>query len=347
MALTDMELAYLLTTHSRGVYQAIFQPAQNRKKTDSIYQKVFVRCVCFPPAKKEDFEKYLLIQAKKYSKGISPAKDPLPTSKEMELLEEETLALMREARDHEGILQKPRKKWRTVHTALSAVLALLIAVTVTLTALLSGGGKTYIDEQGSAEDLLAPPSTNQTGEQKPSPQPPQTPAEKDPLPPEIIQNSTTATYTALGDFIRALEQKNAPGYGKYYYNTRPLLLLPSRLPDGAVFRCLYLDIESGNYSYSFRFEDQKTLYLLEFDVKAKLPATAMEVESKIAALREEKVDVTRQGITLTAAFGEDSVTATLTAPKSEEPIDEKIVKKIFDSIALERCSAENPFLNID
>lgn len=350
MAYSDMELAFLLTAYGQKLYEIALAHTNHKENALEILQKVFLELICFPPAlsEKQTKEAWLMERTKKLCKGYPKDSSHLPLHEPLsEEDEDELLALMKEARDHEGILSKPQKSKKLLYITLSAAGFLLI-ITITLIALLSGGGKTYIDEQGSADDLLAPPTNQQ--EQQPNQDPPKqelpapTPNEEDPLPPEIINNSSCVTFTSLSEFVAAIEQRSAAGYGKNYYNARPLLLLPSRLPDGAIFRCLYLYPESGDYSYSFRFEYQKNLYLLEFKVDAALPATAMEVSDYTAAVRKEtpKREVAENILTYT--FGKDRVTATLSSPKSEQPIDGELAKKLFSTVILERCSPVNPFL---
>jgi len=349
MAYSDLELGFLLTAYGQKLYEIALAHTNHKENALEILQKVFLELICFPPSlsEKQTKEAWLIERTKKLCKSYPKDSSHLPLQEPLtEEEEDELLALMQEARDHEGLLSKPKKSKKPLYIAVSAAGFVLI-IAITLIALFSGNGKTYIDEQGS-DDLLAPPTNQQEQEQNQDPpkQEPPAPApnEVDPLPPEIINNSSCVTFPSLSEFVAAIEQRSAAGYGKNYYNARPLLLLPSRLPDDAIFRCLYLYPQSGDYSYSFRFEYQKTLYLLEFKVDAALPATAMEVGDYTAAIRKEtpKREVAENILTYT--FGKDRVTATLSAPKSEQPIDEALAKKLFSTVILERCSAENPFL---
>ena len=349
MAYSDLELGFLLTAYGQKLYGIALAHTNHKENALEILQKVFLELVCFPPVLKENQTKeaWLMERTKKLCKAYPKDSSHLPLQEPLsEEEEDELLALMQEARDHEGLLSKPKKSKKPLSIAVSAAGVFLI-IAITIVALLGGKGKTYMDEQGS-DDLLAPPANQQEQEQNQDPPKQENPApapnEVDPLPPEIINNSSCVTFPSLSEFAAAIEQRSAAGYGKSYYNARPLLLLPARLPDDAVFRCLYLYPQSGDYSYSFRFEYQKTLYLLEFKVDAFLPATAMEVGDYTAAIRQEtpKREVAKNILSYT--FGKDRVTVTLSAPKSEQPIDEALAKKLFSTVILERCSAENPFL---
>ena len=343
MAHSDLELAYLLTAYGEQVYGLALARTKDADQAEAILQKIFIELVNFPPCLEEEaLLAALLKKAKKLSpaaKEESAAPAPLP-----EALEEELLALMKEARDHEGILPPPSKKWTKIHTIAASCLGFLLILGLIFGLIFGGSGQKITDESGS-DSLLKPAPQQQAAppaEKDPAPAQPKPEAKLYPF--EIIESESCKTYLKLSAFIEAIAERSAAGYGVSYYNAQPLLLLPSRLPDGALFRHLYLNPQTGNYSYSFQFEAGKTLYLLDFEVRHALPASAPAIEEAISALREEKTARSIKGATLLATFGKDQISATLSAPESQEPIDEKIAKKFLDRILLERCSMDNPFL---
>lgn len=92
--------------------------------------------------------------------------------------------------------------------------------------------------------------------------------------PVVIDTADTKTYLSLGAFLNAINAMETPGFGTNYLNSKELLLLPASLPEGARFRCLYLDTVSGDYTYSYLLESG---YYLEIKVSADLPKTADEL----------------------------------------------------------------------
>lgn len=348
MAYTDLELAYLLTAYGQEVYGLALQKTKDPEKAEAVLQKVLIDLVNFPPAL--EGEALLAALLKKTQKLCGGQKaEAAPPAPLPEAVEEELLALMKEARDHEGILPPPAKKWSKLHTVGAACFGFLLVIGLTLALLFGGGGEAITDEGGS-DSLLKPlPNQQTTPPADDTPDPPQTSLDPaDQLYPfETVESDTCTTYTDLSAFVAAIEVRRAPGYGSGYYTARELLLLPNRLPDGALFRYLYLNPQTGNYSYSFQFEYQNTLYLLDFEITQTLPTSALGMADAIEAIREEKTTRTLAGTTLSATFGKDRITATLSAPESDAPIDEKIAKKLLEQTTLERCTQENPFLKVE
>lgn len=343
---TDLDLIYWLSAHGEALYGLALARTEKKEHAEQILQKIFVDLVNFPP--RLEGEALTAALSKNIMKQTRGSKilsaDPVPLPKE---LEEELLALMVEAREHEGILPPPAKKWRKEHTIWAACLGFLLILCLSFTLLFGGGEKTITEEIGSG-DLLKP-IPNQQATPPQEPQPPQPlPDEKEELYPfNIIESYACKTYTELPSFVAAIEARNTPGYGSEYYNARELLLLPTRLPDGAKFRYLYLNPQTGNYSYSFQFEEKKVLYLLDFEVSQVLPSSALSMEEALQGIRNEKVTRSIKGASLSCTFGNDRVSVTLSAPKSKKAPSSALCKKFLDVTIIERCSLDNPFLQAE
>ena len=288
-------------------------------------------------------------------------------------LQQETLALMQEARDHHIQPHAPAKKWRLSYTlALASSAAAVLICTVMLSFWISPKGEQINDLQGEA-DWDAMDSENQfsngmangntaedqdqmqtndeaekdLGENSNADDASKSESLTDPYTPEFISNAQTETYKSLAAFTQALAAKTAPGYGKHYYNTRELLIVPSRLPDGARFRSLSLNIVEGTYSYSYLITANGTPYLLELTAQVQPPKTLSELQQQKEAIAQETVTVTKAGNSRTYQFGEtDQMTLWITPASGDLLPDEATVDLLLTPFELERCTLNNSLLNM-
>ncbi len=319
-------------------------------------------------------------------------------------LEQETLALMAEARDHQAKEPESIPHRHRVYAALIASAAVL-AVTVTVTAfvlhgrlpakeddvgifpglssgaaskgqLISGssdqadsatsGDSTANGQTGSAGskaqggDSTAgssnPGSTengatavnNGSGSGSTGSSSESTGASAaDPRVPAIINNSTTRTYLSISDYLTLLDNKTAPGYGKSYYNTRQLMIVPASLPNKAHFIQFQLSPKTGAYCYSYWINYAGADYLLQVDAQVLLPGTLREVTLQLEQAKSEAVTMEEQGNRRTYSFGDkDKVLVTLTKIGDDTPPDMALTQAILEKFSLERCTPGNTLVNL-
>lgn len=223
-------------------------------------------------------------------------------------LQQETLELMQEAQNHRPAPEPPRKTRKAAYTVSLAGTAAAVLLCMVLAPYLAKKSSIYEEDEGEwnvvgESDMSFSDDFN--ADQEPSSPKPEDNADEDkkadasskydesdlksesstadeieaentasPNAPVILDTADTKTYRSIGAFITALEQMDAPGFGTAYLNSKELLLLPASLPEGARFRCLYLETATGHYSYSYLLENG---YFLEFKVRANLPKTAEEL----------------------------------------------------------------------
>jgi len=158
----------------------------------------------------------------------------------------------------------------------------------------------------------------------------------------VIPEKTFESFDAL---ITALKNKSAPGYGKNYYLSRDLLVVPATLPDGWTFGGVTLDPENGRYRYEYRVQDNGVDYLLTFAATADAPKTLAQLHTQQQALATETVTVTDTENTRTYQFGDSqSLVVTLTAAADQPLPTSQDVARILSGFAPERCSLNNPNL---
>lgn len=285
-------------------------------------------------------------------------------------LEQETLELIAEARSHHSDppqTEKSSRRAAIIASCVSAAVVLLIAAAVCVVVL--HRGRVYDDAPGDFSiNTPEPPSVDNTpkDEQTPAPKP----EVVDPYAPEEINTEEQHTYASIAAFLAALDDKSAPGYGQHYYNARNLILVPARLPDRAVFRCLYLYSQTGQYEYSYRVAYEGEQYLITVVSKITPPGTAIAVQDHQAAIQTEEVTFTDEGNQRTYVFGEhDRATVTVTRlianteeeepdtpeeeptePAEPEPDlsvpDAEVAAALLKQFALERCTLTNELIQM-
>lgn len=184
----------------------------------------------------------------------------------------------------------------------------------------------------SEHSMTAPPADSSEEEKSPSE--------------DKVVPSAKEEYASLSDFSDALSKKTAAGYGKNYYNTRELLIVPSLLPDHAAFQYLQLNGEDGTYSYSYFFTANEGTYRLTVEVQTAAPQTLPALTNKLNGLSEETVGLSKEGNTRTYLFGEDRAEVRV-APLSGNLLpDEATMDLLLQQFQLERCSKNNELLGL-
>lgn len=202
----------------------------------------------------------------------------------------------------------------------------------------SAGDILYGSGTSSGEENDAPEDEGQSTE-------PALPA--DPYGPEISQEKNVETYLSIRDYLDALTQKTAPGYGSNYYNARELLIVPNLLPDGARFRHLYLNTRTGKYSYSYHFTKDGKDYIIDVEVNVVTPKNLNELRLYKEHAAEEEILTAKDGDRLYYQFGEqDLVTVTLTDVTATVPLTTDETAALLTQFDLERCSLLNPVLDM-
>ncbi len=163
--------------------------------------------------------------------------------------------------------------------------------------------------------------------------------------PEKLNTGGYRTYLSIKEFADALDKRATMGYGNRYYNARELLIVPSKLPN-CRFRQLYLDSNTGAYTYQYTVLNGP-LYYLTIENKSQRAANLQQLKEQISDLEGETVNVTREGNKAVYTFGSEVVTATLTVAGSGSiEIPQDHIDKIFDSLALTRCTLDNQLLEM-
>ncbi len=190
------------------------------------------------------------------------------------------------------------------------------------------------------EDNKDQPSEDETEE-------PSIAVPSDPYGPEISEEKNVETYLSIRSFIDALTNKTAKGYGKNYYNARELLIVPKLLPDGARFRHLHLDTETGKYFYSYHFVADGKDYLIDIAVHAKTPKNLTELRLLKEHALTEEIYTGKKGDQLYYLFGEqDEVAVTLTEVKAMTLLTEEETAALLSQFELERCSMTNTIIEM-
>lgn len=199
----------------------------------------------------------------------------------------------------------------------------------------SGSNDSSSDESWSSDSdqsMAVPPSDSAEGEN--------TPTEDKVVP------SAKEEYSSLSAFSDALSKKTAAGYGKNYYNTRELLIVPSLLPDNATFQGLQLNGEDGTYFYSYFFTANAVTYLLTVEVQTAAPESLPALNNKLNGLSEETVGLSKEGNARVYLFGEDRAEVRV-APLSGNLLpDEATTDLLLQQFQLERCSKTNELLGL-
>ncbi len=291
-------------------------------------------------------------------------------------LQQETLELMREAQNHRPAPEPPRKTWKAAYTVSLAGTAAAVLLCMVLAPYLTKKSSIYEEDEGEwdivGEDNMSF-SDDFNADQEPSSPKPGDNADKDkadasskydesdlksesstadeieaentasPNAPVILDTADTKTYRSIGAFITALEQMEAPGFGTAYLNSKELLLLPASLPEGARFRCLYLETATGHYSYSYLLESG---CFLEIKVQANLPKTAEE----LATLQENlPADYTLQksGNRRVYTFGAlGEMTLSLLPIGNAAPPDEAAADELLKAFEPALYTENNPYLDL-
>lgn len=325
-------------------------------------------------------------------------------------LEDETLGLMKEARDHGATMPQKPARWRLALAISASLTATAAAVAVIFVGVWMHRNSPVIDDTvGSLDsvvindDLNKQPDSSDGQEKEPqedladtetkAPETPenesqtdsnttedgdqkadeQTPAEDaapedeiqsaeddlqssdssdfvsnaDPLGPDYVHNNTTRTYYSIGEFLNKLTAKETPGYGKYYYNARNLIIVPSALPDGARFRHLHLYTETGKYSYSYVFSKDNKDFILDIEVDAKTPKTLRDLRLQQEKISTETVQTGNKDNQMAYLFGEnDYVLITVTEVMSSSKLTQEQTAELLTQFMLERCTPTNTIINM-
>ncbi len=306
-------------------------------------------------------------------------------------LQQETLELLQEARDHHIEPEQPVKRWKLAYTLSLASSVAALFFCIVMVGIFGKEGTFFQDEmadeewfsedskgesdgdmnevqdqfsplpdsdkessssdQDAAEDSADKEKEQNTtdssihddwveDEAEPSP--------SDPKAPVFLDNNDVRSYESFSAFIQALTDKTALGYGKNYYLARELLIVPSKLPDGARFRVVDLYAQDGGYSYSYLLKENHEEYLLQVTVSGSASKTLSELSARKEALAEESILMKKSGNTRTYLFGEtEKVTLTLEPVLLADPIPaEGDLDRILSVFDLERCSLTNPLLEM-
>ncbi|MBQ8600274.1 MAG: hypothetical protein IJ407_02690 [Clostridia bacterium] len=298
-----------------------------------------------------------------------------------EELQQETLALLQEAQDHHIQPEQPVRKWKLAYTVSLAGTAAAILICVVSASFWMDRGQKYDEIEGewttndslfseneafcsddpaentvedSAASLHQDENKTASGSDEDSDQAEDSELKSDNEEnksdnnaPVIVNNGETKTYLSLADFVEELEAMSAPGFGTNYLYSKELLIIPSLTYEEARFRCLYLDIASGNYSYSYLITSEGVQYYLEIRTELTLPKTAdalskilENISANITFRKEEngyRYSFEEQGEVTVRVYPTDG-----TAIPDEETADQ-ILKTHF---SLHRYDPDNPCLNM-
>ncbi len=335
MAYKIEQLWLWLELHGEAVYASALKLKKDPLWAEEIFEEVFLQLIREKPAFSDAAAEAEWFRAEPRRSMKRILRPPLPRKPlEFEALKEETYQLMQGAEAH-GDTPAPKrsKKWLYPAIGGAALAAILCAV---LLPLALSGGDSYEDPIGTLPPVNEPIQT-------PAPTPDPAPAE-DPLAPALIQTEQLQSFASLQAFSDALADKSAKGYGKNYYNTRALLLLPSALPDQARFRQLTLQIESGNYEYSYAIERGKTTYLLQAAAVQQLPQSLTALEQRLRAPQEESKILKKSADCYRWQFGSDILNVSVSAAKGKG--DPKEMKEILEAFIPAR-SGSSALMNLE
>ncbi len=280
-------------------------------------------------------------------------------------LQQETLELMQEARDHKIQKEAPPPVYRKagwISLAATAAAVLLCVVLVGLWLRNSDPYKGVTDEEWgdhSANNIPADPFGKQESTEEEQENVDSFPAgtddaktEEDDTTSNSIQtptlNDQAGSYGSFRQFLQALTAKSAPGYGKNYYLARELLILPDGLPEGARFYRLDLTANDGGYQYSYDIKDQESTYRLTVTVSGTAPRTLTELNSRKEALATETIQMQAAGNLRTYQFGAtEQVTVTLSPAEPDGILpDQAQTDRLLTGFSLARCALTNPYLDM-
>lgn len=306
-------------------------------------------------------------------------------------LQQETLELLQEARDHHIEPEQPVKRWKLAYTLSLASSVAALFFCIVMVGIFGKEGKLFQDEMADEEwfsedskgesdgdmnevqDQFSPlpdsdkessSSDQDAAEDSADKEKEQNttdssihddwvedeaePAPSDPKAPVFLDNDDVRSYKSFSAFIQALTDKTAPGYGKNYYLARELLIVPSKLPDGARFRVVDLYAKDGRYSYSYLLKKDQQEYLLQITVFGGTPQTLSDLFSCKEALAEESVTMERKDHIRIYHFGEKEKVYLELHPANQidPPPSEGETDEILGVFDLERCSLTNPLLEM-
>lgn len=300
-----------------------------------------------------------------------------------EALQQETLELMKEAQNHRPATEPPRKTWKLAYTVSLASTAAAIMICVISASFWLGQGKkfeeaegewdvigendsTFTEDQQDDKDknITDPGESDDTSKnhEAPSSSAPKDDenannslksdsesdvvgdeSESDPNAPVVIDTADTKTYLSLGAFLNAIDAMETPGFGTDYLNSKELLLLPASLPEGARFRCLYLETESGNYTYSYLLESG---HYLEIKVNADLPRTADALTALQQSLPAEYT-LKKSGNQRTYTFGDFAEMSVSLLPIGNADLpDETAADALLKTFEPALYTGNNPYLDL-
>ena len=285
-------------------------------------------------------------------------------------LRQETLELMKEVQSHRMTEEPPKKTRKLAYTLSLASTAAAVALCLVLAPFLAKKGELFEESEGQWDTLDQDNSSffedqfssledadglkgkeptasapNADADLKSDDEAEENKSENNTgsNAPVIIDTPETTTYLSLGEFVGAIEKMETAGFGTHYISSKELTLLPASLPQGTRFRCLYLDTQSGSYTYSFLLEKG---YYLEVKVTPSLPKTADE----LAALQENlPADYTlkKSENQRSYLFGEFAEMTVSLLPIGSAPLpDEAAADEILNAFEPTFYTENNPYLDL-
>ncbi len=164
--------------------------------------------------------------------------------------------------------------------------------------------------------------------------------------PAVLSTDGIRTYLSIKEFADALEKRSTLGYGSKYYNARELLIVPTKLPENCNFRQLYLDTNTGAYTYQYALAFEGYPYLVTVENKSHRAASLQELKEQIGYLEGEEVQYSIRGNVLTYTFGTETIMVTVTSAADGYEVSDSTCQVLFNRMDLGRSTLDNEILEM-